>query len=132
VLHEVGQLTPVEHRYGEHDGLAPGFPLPTAAQAPVEQLSHPPAQALLQQRPSTQNVVAHWVPAVQVWPFFDLHAPAESQVLFPVQVSPSSMPVTDVHVPGVPPQVWQAALHADAQQNPSTQLLLAHTRQFAS
>jgi hypothetical protein len=76
------------HRYGEQEGEEPPPPLATVVQVPlaeapsaVEQASQPPAQALSQQKPSTQLPVAHWLLAVQAvpWDFFAEQSMVASQ-----------------------------------------------------
>jgi hypothetical protein len=83
--------------------------------------SQDPPQAALQQTPSAQKPLAHWVPAVQVWPDFSLQAPVASHDLVPLQLSASSAPVTAVHVPPPAVQAWQAPHEGTPQQRPSTQ-----------
>jgi hypothetical protein len=67
------------HRYGAHGGL-PAPPMGTFVQVPSCPLrlhaSHPPPQALSQQRPSAQLPLVHWPTLVQVAPFasFGTHA----------------------------------------------------------
>jgi hypothetical protein len=56
-----------------------------------------------------------------------LHAPLESQIMLPEQVSGSAAPVTGAQVPaGVPLQVWQVAQLACSQQTPSTHAPVSH------
>ena len=102
----------------------------TSAQVPgVAPLQYwqAPLQALPQQTPSTQNVVTHWDPAVQVCPCFSLQAPVPSQVLAPLQLSGSSLLVTATQVPPAPVQDWQAPHDAEPQQIPSTHAPLVHS-----
>jgi hypothetical protein len=84
-------------------------------------------QALLQQTPSAQNPLAHWVPAVHACPIFALQAPVASQLLVPLQLSPSSALVTPTHIPPPPVQAWQAPQEATPQQRPSMQFPLLHS-----
>jgi hypothetical protein len=107
-----------------------GAPL-TAVQIPLLAVSphdsHCPVQALLQQTPSAQYPLPHWVPAVQACPAFALQPPVASQLLVPLQLSASSAPVTDTHVPPPPVQAWQVPHDATPQQRPSTQPPLVHS-----
>ena len=95
---------------------------------------HVPSQALSQQRPSTQNPLAHESTPlpVQVWPFFGLHAPAPLQALVPEQgvvalVSWVSFGVK-THNPSNPAtlQDMHAPEQGFSQQRPSTQLRPKH------
>jgi hypothetical protein len=69
----VGQLpeVPSHTRWFEHAG-APGVPSDTGVHVPREpgrlQTSQEPAQALLQQTPSTQTLVWHWLAPLQGCP----------------------------------------------------------------
>jgi hypothetical protein len=102
--------------------------LVTFVQVPgvAEQVWQAPVQVLLQQKPSRQVLLAHWLFRVQLWPVFRRQVPEPLQVLLPVQVSGSSALVTVVQVPGVEAQVWQVPVQAVPQQTPSLQMLLAH------
>ena len=86
-----------------------------------------PLQALPQQTPSTQYVVTHCDPVVQVCPCFSLQAPLASQVLPPEQLSESSPLVTATQVPPAPVQDWQLPHDAEPQHIPSTQAPLVHS-----
>jgi hypothetical protein len=71
-VQEDGQVAVLPlHTYGEQLGL-PVEPEDMLVQVPKEpvrlQASHAPAQAVLQQRPSTQLPEVHWLAAVQVVP----------------------------------------------------------------
>jgi hypothetical protein len=109
---------------------------PSGSSAPVigTQVPPPPVQArhvpqllVVQQRPSTQLPVVHWLPAVQVSPGLLLQLPALSQVRVPEQLlSGSSVPVTATQVPPVPVHDWQVPQAAARQQRPSTQWSPAH------
>jgi hypothetical protein len=124
------------HTYGAHEGFAPGAPRGRSVHVPTipgaSHTSQPLAQAVLQQTPSTQLLLAQSEPAVHTWPFFRLQIPFGSHVFAPVHVSLSSAFRTVVHAP-VPPahvwHVWHVWLHADWQHTPSTQLPVAHSRQ---
>jgi hypothetical protein len=85
------------------------------------QTSQAPEQALLQQKPSEQKPLAHWVAPVQFCPVASLQAPAPSQVFGKVQVSRSNVPVTVVHVPGVAEQLLHMPEQDSLQQTPSLQ-----------
>jgi hypothetical protein len=65
------------HRYGAHGGL-PADPAGTFVQVPSCPLrlhaSHPPPQALSQQRPSAQLPLLHWLAAVHTAPIAPTHA----------------------------------------------------------
>ena len=82
--------------------------------------SQAPPHAALQQTPSAQKPLTHWVPAVHVCPGFSLHAPMASQVFVELQVSASSALFTATQVPPPPVQVWQVPHDALPQQCPST------------
>ena len=103
----------------------------TSVQVPgVEPLQYwqAPLQALPQQTPSTQNVLTHWDPVVQVCPCFSLHAPVPSQVLVVVlQLSGSSALLTATQVPPAPVQDWQVPHDAEPQHMPSTHAPLVHS-----
>jgi hypothetical protein len=64
-----------------------------------------PQALTVQQRPSTQLPEAQSVAPTQAKPGLLRQAPLASQVLVPVQVSASSMLVTDTHVPAAPVQL---------------------------
>jgi hypothetical protein len=91
------------------------------------QATHSPAQAALQQYPSTQLADTHSVLPTQASPFVFLHAPAPSHALGAPQV-PSVRPAAMfvVHVPLAFAQLLHAVVHASAQQVPSTQKPDAH------
>ena len=80
--------------------------------------SHGPVQAVLQQKPSTHEPLAHSAFAAQVRPFFFLHAPAASHVFAPVHELGSSALATIVHAPVPVTQDMQVPVHAVAQQMP--------------
>lgn len=88
----VGQLPDPLHRYAPQvDGVPRGRAVQVpSATAPSEALhaSHPPAHAVLQQTPSEQLPVAHWLPAEQAVP----------TACTPVQVPPTQLP--DAHSAG--------------------------------
>jgi hypothetical protein len=83
-----------------HGGL-PSEPTSAGAHTPsaleprdCKHTSQAPLQAAVQHTPSETKPLAHVVGSVDGCPFFSLHAPLESQVLVPVQVSESSAPAT--------------------------------------
>jgi hypothetical protein len=89
-----------------------------------------PAQALLQQTPSTQLPLAHWLELVHVCPLIERQWPAPSQVCEPEHTGLVSLPFSGmlVQVPTVPGRAhdWQAPVQGASQQTLSTQLPLAH------
>jgi hypothetical protein len=91
-----------------------------------------PVQAELQQKPSTQLPLAHWVLIVQEMPVLSTQCPAPSHELDPVQALAGYVSCcaagTLVQVPTLPLmlQAWQVPPHAELQQTPSTQLPLRH------
>ena len=87
---------------------------------------HVSAQAVLQQRPSTQCPLRQSVSAPQALLSFDLHAPRASHDFAPLQTFAglvSSIETRTVQVPAVPIalQVRHAAVHALSQHTPSAQ-----------
>jgi hypothetical protein len=104
----------------------PSAPLPFFVAVQAWQL---PVQAVLQQTPSTQLPLRHWLPCEHAWPVVSTQAPAPLQVLVPVQLGASGWPDgTLVQVPRLPGTLhaWQVPLQPELQQTPSTQLPLAH------
>jgi hypothetical protein len=89
--------------------------------------SQEPPQAALQQTPSAQKPLPHWLAAVHACPAFSLHIPVGSQLFVPLQLSASSALFTATHVPPPPVQAWQAPQEAMPQQWPSTQFPLVHS-----
>jgi hypothetical protein len=105
------------------------LPSGSSALVTMTQVPPPPVQArqvpqvlVVQQRPSTQLPVVHWLPAVHVSPGLFLQAPVLSHVRAPEQVlSGSSAFVTATQVPAVPVHDWHVPHAAAAQQRLSTQ-----------
>jgi hypothetical protein len=92
---------------------------------------HVPAQALSQQTPSAQAPVEQSAPVRQATPSPERQDPFPSQA-FPSasQVPESCTPAgTGWHSPSCPEsaQLWQAPVHAVAQQTPSTQMPLTQS-----
>jgi hypothetical protein len=93
----------------------------TAMQVPPPpvQAWHLPQALTVQQWPSTQAPLAQSVASEQIWPGLLRQLPPASQVLPVVQVSGSSMFVTDRQVPPAPVQAWQVPHAETPQQWPS-------------
>ena len=159
--HDVGHVVCVpSHAYAPQLG-SPARPSGAAPQVPGDpgtaQLSHAPAQVVLQQYPSTQKPLAQlsevWQAAPSVartshWPLAHQASAAQSrsvaQAVGQVGSTPShsdglhagdpALPVgavAQVPLAGAPASVehtWHAPLHAVEQQTPSTQLPLWHWR----
>ena len=89
--------------------------------------SQAPPHAALQQNPSAQKPLPHWLAAVHACPAFSLHIPVGSQLFVPLQLSASSALFTATHVPPPPVQAWQAPQEAMPQQCPSTQFPLVQS-----
>jgi hypothetical protein len=89
--------------------------------------SQAPEHAALQQNPSAQKPLPHWLAAVHACPPFILHMPVASQLFVPLQLSASSALFTATHVPPPPVQAWQAPHEAIPQQCPSTQFPLVQS-----
>jgi hypothetical protein len=84
-----------------------------------------PLQALLQQTPSTQIPLAHWLLCAQAMEFPWRQAPAPLQAPGAVQPGESSWPEgVFAHVPTLPAMLhaWQVPPQEVLQQTPSTQL----------
>jgi len=107
-----------------------GAPL-TATQVPglaaSAQASQAPVQATLQQTPSAQKPLTHWLAAVHTCPAFSLQEPVASHDFVLVQLSVSSTLVTATHVPPPPVHAWQVPHEAVPQQVPSTQAPVAQS-----
>jgi hypothetical protein len=107
-----------------------GAPL-TATQVPgledSAQASQAPVQAALQQTPSAQKPLTHWLAAVHPCPGFSLQAPVASHDFVFVQLSVSSALVTATQVPPPPVHAWQEPHEAAPQQVPSTHEPLAQS-----
>jgi hypothetical protein len=93
---------------------------------------HVPLHATLQQTPSKHWPLTHSAPMVQACPLSDLQMPDASHPLGPLQTlagTLSSPEVSGVQVPTLPMilHALHAAVHAEAQQTPSTQKLLTHS-----
>ena len=95
---------------------------------PPVQVWQAPQDALPQQCPSTHAPLAHSVALAHVWPFAFLHAPLESQVIDPLQVS-SVVDFLGLHVPWVPVRLHavHAPVQAVLQQVLSTQFPPVHS-----
>jgi hypothetical protein len=89
--------------------------------------SQDPVHAALQQNPSAQKPLPHWLAVVHACPDFILHMPVASQVFVPLQLSASSALFTATHVPPPPVQARQAPHDAIPQQCPSTQFPLVQS-----
>ena len=93
---------------------------------------HVPLQVELQQYPSTQFALRHSVAVAHTSPVTFLHTDAE-QTCVPAHSLSGSVPfVMAAHVPFVPPvfaaeQAWQAPVHVELQQKPSTHAPLEHS-----
>ena len=115
-------------------GMAPQVPLVPPFFAALHAW-HWPLQTLLQQKLSTQLVLAHSAPTVQAVPLANgaAHAPPAAQVSAPEHSLSGSVPaVTLPQVPFVPPvfaaeHAWQVPPHAVLQQTPSAQKPDAHS-----
>ena len=107
-----------------------GAPL-TATQVPgpedSAQASQAPAQAVLQQTPSAQKPLTHWLAAVHACPAFSLQAPVASHDFVLVQLFASSALVTATQMPPPPVHAWQVPHEAVPQQAPSTHAPLAQS-----
>jgi hypothetical protein len=93
------------------------------------QVWHVPLQLLLQQTPSTQLPLVHWLPCAQRIPLLRRHAPEPLHTELPPHVPGSCWKESVlVQVPTLPAMLhaWQVPLHALEQQTPSTQTPAAH------
>jgi hypothetical protein len=120
--------------FGLHDPLWQLWPAPQvppsfeAAQAPFApvqawQTGQEPA---VQHRLSTQFPVTQSLGLMHDWPGLFLHVPPASQVMVFVQLSVSSMLMTETHDPPPPVQAWHLP-QVPLQQRRSTQLALAQS-----
>jgi hypothetical protein len=96
----------------------------------AEHAWHVPLQTALQQKPSTQLPLWHWLARVQAVPFAASHAPAPLHSVAH-SLSGSVFTVTLPQVPFDPPvfaaeHAWHVPLQTALQQKPSTQLPLWH------
>jgi hypothetical protein len=89
---------------------------------------HVVVQALLQQKPSTQLPLAHWLLIVHIWPLPSWHVPEPLHTLVPAQPGASCWPSGTLAQVPEPLMLhdWQFGQALVLQQVLSTQLPLAH------